>query len=320
MTGHTNRQMLRSISLRCIIAAAALIMGACAGSQVPVSSTPAGGDYRASRSAAGEYAPAPASASSAPPSGEAPRSMDAEQSAGGSDRSESVAPSAAPSERPGLGTAWGEQRHSQVRHVPFDRANLQKPTTELAVFYNDRSGAKAMTRYGDYRSISASNFNAADLDVSVSLLDDSGEPLPALFANGRLYAIGESGQRYTLSIKNRTGLRLEVVASVDGLDVLDGKAASPSKRGYLVPAHGSVQIAGWRTSADHVAAFRLSSVRDSYAARTGPDRNVGVIGVAFFHEQGTEPRHPWTDEEVQKRHNANPFPDRYASPPPPVFR
>lgn len=313
-----NRETKRSILWVCLIAAAALLICACAGSQTSVSSPPAGGGYRASQSMAGEAGPT--TASSAPASGEAPSmSMDAEKSASGSARSESLAPSPAPSERPGLGTAWGERRYSQVRHVPFDRADLHRPTTELAVFYNDRSGARAMTRYSDYRSMTSSIFNVSDLDVSVSLLDDRGEPLPALFANGRLYAVGESGQRYTLSIKNRTGLRLEVVASVDGLDVLDGKAASPSKRGYLVPAHGSLEIAGWRTSADHVAAFRLSSVRDSYAARTGPDRNVGVIGVAFFHERGYEPRHPWTDEEVQRRHDASPFPDRYASPPP-VYR
>jgi hypothetical protein len=46
-----------------------------------------------------------------------------------------------------------------------------------------------------------------------------------------------------------------------------------------------VTIDGWRTSLSEVAAFRFSSVRDSYAGRTGQDRNVGVIGVAFFRER-----------------------------------
>jgi hypothetical protein len=41
-------------------------------------------------------------------------------------------------------------------------------------------------------------------------------------------------------------------------------------------------------------------------------RNVGVIGVAIFNECGTL---RWTDREVKKRLRANPFPDRFATPP-----
>lgn len=312
----TTRSRYRIINLGAIsavISACALAVG-CMGSNPVSTATPAGGGYRASSATAGESAPA--AKQSAPQGAPAPMSMDAEESTGGA-RSESVAP--APSERPGLGTAWGERRYSQVRHVPFERASSHKPTSELAVFYNDRTGARAMTRYSDYRSMTSSVFNVNKLDVSVSLRDANGKPMSALFANGRLYAVGEAGQRYTINIKNRTGLRLEVVASVDGLDVLDGKAANPSKRGYLVPPHGTLEIAGWRTNANQVAAFRLSSVRNSYAARTGSARNVGVVGMAFFHERGTQPRYPWTDEEVRRRHNANPFPNRYAAPPP-VYR
>jgi hypothetical protein len=309
----SQRRIINLGTFGAVISACMLVVG-CMGSNPVSTATPAGGGYRASSATAGESAPA--AKQSAPSGAPAPMSMDREESAS-SARSQSVAP--APSERPGLGTAWGERRQSQVRHVSFERASIHTPTSELAVFYNDRSGARAMTRYSDYRSMTSSVFNVKKLDVSVSLRDANGKPMSALFANGRLYAVGEAGQRYTINIKNRTGLRLEVVAAVDGLDVLDGKAANPSKRGYLVPPHGTLEIAGWRTSADHVAAFRLSSVRNAYAARKGTDRNVGVVGVAFFHERGTQPRHPWTDEEVRRRHSANPFPNRYAAPPP-VYR
>jgi hypothetical protein len=37
-----------------------------------------------------------------------------------------------------------------------------------------------------------------------------------------------------------------------------------------------------------------------------------VIGLAIFHEMGTE---PMSDREVQKRLRANPFPSRFATPP-----
>ena len=66
----------------------------------------------------------------------------------------------------------------------------------------------------------------------------------------------------------RARRRVEAVVSVDGLDAVDGKPASVGKRGYMIPAFGDVTIDGWRTSLSTVAAFRFSSVRDSYAART----------------------------------------------------
>jgi hypothetical protein len=57
-----------------------------------------------------------------------------------------------------------------------------------------------------------------------------------------------------------------------------------------VPAWGQVDIDGWRLSQSQAAAFRFSSVADSYAARTGNAREVGVIGVAVFPERVYRPR------------------------------
>lgn len=42
---------------------------------------------------------------------------------------------------------------------------------------------------------------------------------------------------------------------------------------------------GWRTSLDEVAAFRITSPAESYAAGKGDASNVGVIGVAIFEEK-----------------------------------
>jgi hypothetical protein len=97
--------------------------------------------------------------------------------------------------------------------------------------------------------------------------------------------LGALGERYLLRIRNGSGRRVEVVASVDGRDVVDGGAASFGKRGYVVPPYGEVIIDGYRLSAATVAAFRFSSVPRSYAARKGDARDVGVIGVAVFPER-----------------------------------
>jgi hypothetical protein len=118
----------------------------------------------------------------------------------------------------------------------------------------------------------------------VTVLAD-GVPAPTYQHAGETYVLGQMGERYLVRVTNHTGRRIEAVVSVDGRDVIDGRPADFRKRGYLVPAWGSVDIDGWRLSAREAAVFRFSSVADSYAARTGSARQVGVIGVAVFPER-----------------------------------
>jgi hypothetical protein len=118
--------------------------------------------------------------------------------------------------------------------------------------------------------------------LQVDVLDEGGEALPTADRGGRRYLLGEQGDRYVIRVTNPSARRVEVVVSVDGLDVIDGKPASLSKRGYVINPYGEVRIEGWRTSVHGVAAFRFGRVANSYAARTVGARNVGVIGVALF--------------------------------------
>jgi hypothetical protein len=131
---------------------------------------------------------------------------------------------------------------------------------------------------------------AAGYDVEV-LVD--GVPAPSYAHDGETYVLGQLGSRYTLRVNNHSPRRIEAVVSVDGRDVVDGKAAEfRNKRGYLVPAYGQIDIDGWRISNVEAAAFRFSTVPDSYAARTGSAREVGVIGVAVFPERYVPPAAP----------------------------
>jgi hypothetical protein len=75
------------------------------------------------------------------------------------------------------------------------------------------------------------------------------------------------------------------VTSVDGVNVVSGETASEQQSGYVLDAHGAVEIDGWRKSLEDVATFYFTSLGDSYAARTGRPDNVGVIGVALFRER-----------------------------------
>jgi len=118
-----------------------------------------------------------------------------------------------------------------------------------------------------------------------------GSPAPTFWHDGENYVMGHTGERYVIRVQNHTGRRIEAVVTVDGRDAVDGKPGDyRKKRGYLVPAWGQVDIDGWRLSQSQAAAFRFSSVADSYAARMGNAREVGVIGVAVFPERVYHPR------------------------------
>jgi hypothetical protein len=228
--------------------------------------------------------------------------------------SSQAAPPREPSARPGLGTSWGETRGSRITTTPFQRADASTPFVTASMFYNDSEGARAMA--GGSPMLPQRRIDVGDGVVSMGLKDgDSGRFLTGFESAGRDYVVGEAGQRYVIVIQNNSSLRLEVVVSVDGLDVIDGKPAGFAKRGYLVDGGGTLEVDGFRQSEDAVAAFRFGSVRDSYAAnnKKGDARNVGVIGVALFHERGSTPA-LWRDE-VRRRKDADPFPGRFATPP-----
>jgi len=72
------------------------------------------------------------------------------------------------------------------------------------------------------------------------------------------FVIGEEGRRYSIVVRNKIDLRLEIVLSVDGLDVLDGGKASVRKRGYIMAPRSQLKVEGFRQSTEAVAAFRFS--------------------------------------------------------------
>jgi hypothetical protein len=157
--------------------------------------------------------------------------------------------------------------------------------------------------------------------LHIRVVDASGRTLPALRSGSRVVGMGAPGERYALAIENSTAARYEIVASVDGLDVLDGESASFEKRGYLIGAYSSVLIDGFRRSEAEVAAFRLGDVARSYAASKGQARNVGVLGFAVFEEKRARvlDRPSWRDrgeeDDTRQRRDADAFPGGYARPP-----
>jgi hypothetical protein len=120
----------------------------------------------------------------------------------------------------------------------------------------------------------------------VSLEDENGSTLRSFGRSGETFVLGHMGERYRVRISNYADERVEAVLSIDGRDAISGRVGDYSEqRGYVVPAHGSVVVDGFRQSLDQVAKFRFSDPSSSYSSRMGTPENVGVIGVAFFRER-----------------------------------
>lgn len=212
------------------------------------------------------------------------------------------APATPPDERPGLATTWGEATWSPITTTPFVRA-AATPWATAVLHYNDRDGVAAHAAYLG-QPLAPLAVDAGDGDVAVALIDDADSILPGVAAAGRNLVAAVDGARYRIAVRNHSTARFEVVASVDGRDVIDGAPAGFDRRGYVVEPGGELIIDGFRQSASEVAAFRFGKVATSYAARTAGDANVGVVGVAFFAERGAV----WTRAELDRRDRADPFP------------
>lgn len=127
--------------------------------------------------------------------------------------------------------------------------------------------------------------------VSMAVVRTDGSSFPTFAEGSTTWLAGNEGERYDLHVQNHTDARVEVVISVDGRDIISGKPGDYRKqRGYVLEPFGSLVIEGYRQSLDEIAAFRFSSLSDSYSARLGTPGNVGVIGLAAFTEKAREPR------------------------------
>lgn len=217
--------------------------------------------------------------------------------------------SLAPERRPGLGTAFGDAVDAPVKMTSFVRAS-QKPVALSTLYYNDRDGVDAMTGGHSYSSPRMQDVSGGYVSWGIKsgfrLLPNRGH-YSGFGVKSRRYVIAKRGKRYSIVLKNQCKARAEIVLSVDGLDVIDGKEASVKKRGYIVDPGETIEIQGFRTSESSVAEFRFSSVNASYSAlKHGKTRNVGVIGLAVYTEKGVSPW-TWISSEVKRRGQARAF-------------
>ena len=126
--------------------------------------------------------------------------------------------------------------------------------------------------------------------VDLAVVDRSrGDVLASYRFRGASYVAGRPGDRYAVRLTNRSGARVLVVLSVDGVNAVSGETASTGQTGYVLGPWASAEITGWRKSDSEAAAFYFTALPDSYAARTDRPDNVGVIGAAVFRERVQQP-------------------------------
>jgi hypothetical protein len=149
--------------------------------------------------------------------------------------------------------------------------------------------------------------------VDVTVENEHGEELPTFHHKGGIYIAGRKGERYNLRITNQTSERIEVVATVDGRDVISGEKGDITNTGYVIRPYDDILVKGFRQNHGQVAAFRFSSKGASYSARSGTSENVGVIGVAVFREKQEPPQWIWNPPPIVVNPppvvvNPNPYP------------
>lgn len=137
--------------------------------------------------------------------------------------------------------------------------------------------------------------------VTVSVeIDGRPSPLyPAPDGSGKSYLEAREGASYAVRLDNRTGERVGVVLTVDGLNAISGVQATPQpwgshERMYILDPWGSTTVKGWRTSLAEVRRFTFVDERTSYATRSGQaNGKMGWIQIAVYRERRPVARPPW---------------------------
>ncbi len=124
------------------------------------------------------------------------------------------------------------------------------------------------------------------LAVSVEIDGQPASLYPAPDGSGRFYVEARKGCRYAVALANRTGERIGVVLTVDGLNAISGARDTGRGRMYVLDPWQRTTVQGWRTSLQEVRRFTFVDEQASYAARSGKaNEKMGWIEVAAYRER-----------------------------------
>ena len=113
-----------------------------------------------------------------------------------------------------------------------------------------------------------------------------GVPLEEYAARGTNYVEALEGREYSIRLQNRTGRRIAVALSVDGLNTIDAKTTSTGAASkWILAPRETITLDGWQTGSSTARRFFFTSEENSYGAWLGKTRNLGIISAAVFREK-----------------------------------
>lgn len=117
-----------------------------------------------------------------------------------------------------------------------------------------------------------------------------GAPLREYDARGTTYVEARKGSEYALRLTNRTGRRIAVALSVDGLNTIDAKSGPAREaRKWILDPWQTVVIEGWQTDANTARRFFFTSEEKSYGTWLGRTDDLGVIAAVVYREKRPDP-------------------------------
>jgi hypothetical protein len=136
--------------------------------------------------------------------------------------------------------------------------------------------------------------------VSVEVDGERAPLFPSPDGTNRFYLEARARASYAIALANRTGERLGVLLTVDGLNAISGERDPAPGRMYVLGPWEQMTVRGWRTSLADVRQFTFVDERASYAVRSGKaNGRIGWIEAAVYREQRryvARPRpRPWRE-------------------------
>ena len=124
---------------------------------------------------------------------------------------------------------------------------------------------------------------------------------PAPDGSGRFYLEAREGSPYLIRLSNRSGERLGVIVTVDGLNAISGKRDRGRGRMYVLDPWRQTTVRGWRSSLKEVRRFTFVDEEASYATRSGKaNSRMGWIEVSVYRERRRKAR-IWQRNDADRR-------------------
>jgi hypothetical protein len=136
-----------------------------------------------------------------------------------------------------------------------------------------------------------------DRAPEVTVLMD-GDPLPSYVHHGTTYIEAVRGRDFTIRLRNPTAQRVAVALSVDGLNTIDARHTDAwNAAKWVLGPYETAEISGWQVSDRTARRFFFTGERDSYGARLGQTRNLGVIEAVFYRERAPRYSQDWSRKQ-----------------------